>query len=57
MFESFVPVIISLLNYFIRLAIFPALRNISDEEWNPILEKENALLLAIIKANESQQTH
>lgn len=57
MFKSFVLAIISLLSYFIRLATFPASRSISDEEWNPILEKENALLSAIIKANESQQTH
>jgi hypothetical protein len=57
MFQSSVLAIISLLSYFNRLAIFSASKNISDEEWNPILEKENALLSAIIKANESQQTH
>ena len=37
--------------------MFPASRTISDEEWFPILEKENALLSAIINANKSQQTH
>ena len=57
MFQFSVLANISVLSYFIRLAIFPSPRNISDEEWIPILEKENALLSAIIKTNESQQTH
>ncbi|KAJ5120758.1 uncharacterized protein N7515_010146 [Penicillium bovifimosum] len=39
------------------LVSFPASRYISDEEWNSILKKENTLLSAIIKTNESQQTH
>ncbi|KAJ5297267.1 uncharacterized protein N7443_008160 [Penicillium atrosanguineum] len=36
------------------LVSFSASRNIFDEEWNSILKKENTLLLAIIKPNESQ---
>lgn len=47
---------ISLLSHVIS-GSFPASRNVSDEEWNTILKEENTLLSAIIKTNESQQTH